>query len=785
MTDRRLVGIPYPLVSTAFAISIAAVALLTTASRAAHAQAQAPGVTQAEVEQAIREGVRFLKDAQNPRDGSWADPFPGYNGGMTALVTLALLTAGEPVDEPHVARALKYLEQYDAEALEKTYCVALQTMAFAQADPARYKVQLLHNVQWLERAQIQQADRTNWPGSWTYTVEKLTQGDNSNTQYALLGLHAASEAGIPVHPQVWSLARQYWELAQRREGLDRGGFGYKPGMNQPTTGSMTCAGLASLLISGSKRYEGRETINGDTVHNCGAGGFNPSIQAAVEWLGARFRVDQNVGAGGTWKYYYLYGLERAGRLSGLRYFGNHDWYFEGAEHLIHDPGRDPLQGKWQGGGNESDPVLTTAFVVLFLAKGRAPVIINKLAHGPGNDWQNDRDDIRNLTTAVSRDWKRLVTYQLVDPETATVEDLLMARIAYFNGHKAPEFSEGARKRLREFVEQGGLIFAEACCGDKAFDTGFRAMMAQMFPEEEYQLQPLSASHPVWRARFPLTPDVHPLEGIEFGCRTAVIYSPKDLSCFWNQMEVQPDNPAVVKATRVGHNVVDYATGREAEDKLATRTVTRIDVDTPQRGALRIGKLRYGRDWNLAPLAIPNLTTFLRQSDLKFDVVINHREITSPSDPNLTNYPLLYMHGRTGFTMPANDQEALRKHLDPGGGLLFADAACGAEAFDTAFRALCKTLYPDHPLEPIPPDDRLLSDQSGFDLSQVTYTKAAGGATAPPQLEGIKLNNRWVVIYSKYDIGCSLERQTGIECKGYVHESALRIGANVVIYATLP
>jgi hypothetical protein len=95
------------------------------------------------------------------------------------------------------------------------------------------------------------------------------------------------------------------------------------------------------------------------------------------------------------------------------------------------------------------------------------------------------------------------------------------------------------------------------------------------------------------------------------------------------------------------------------------------------------------------------------------------------------------------------------------------------------------LYPDHPLTPVPPDDELYTRQSGFDLSQIQYTKAAGGGTGPPQLEGVKLNGHWVIIYSKYDLGCAMERQQGLDCKGYTHESALRIGANIVIYSTLP
>ena len=67
----------------------------------------------------------------------------------------------------------------------------------------------------------------------------------------------------------------------------------------------------------------------------------------------------------------------------------------------------------------------------------------------------------------------------------------------------------------------------------------------------------------------------------------------------------------------------------------------------------------------------------------------------------------------------------------------------------------------------------------------SYTEAAGGARGFPQLEGVKINDHWAIIYSKFDIGCALERHTGMECKGYTHESAVKIAANIVIYSTLP
>ena len=93
--------------------------------------------------------------------------------------------------------------------------------------------------------------------------------------------------------------------------------------------------------------------------------------------------------------------------------------------------------------------------------------------------------------------------------------------------------------------------------------------------------------------------------------------------------------------------------------------------------------------------------------------------------------------------------------------------------------------PTSPLVAIPDDDPIMSAKVGFDLKDVQYTRAAGGRRGFPQLEGVKLNDHWAIIYSKFDIGCALERHTGIDCKGYTHASAVKIAGNIVIYAMLP
>jgi hypothetical protein len=726
-------------------------------------------VTAEQVERAIRRGVAFLKSSQAP-GGSW----PGEPG-VTALVSLALVTAGESPDSPAVQRAFQFLLQAP-EGHHETYTLGLKAMAMASA-PEKYAQALQAYATRLEQGQIRTPNRFAF-GSWTYQAAQNGAGDNSNSQYALLGLHAASEAGARVDPVVFLRALRYWQNAQCRDGS----WAYKAGQPNNGTGSMTCAGVSSLIIAGARLSESRERLVGNLIEHCGERSVDPGLQAGLDWLGRNFDVRGNINGGGQWAYYYLYGLERAGRLSGLRYFGRHDWYREGAEELVRL--QNPVHGTWQGVGQEGNPLLATSFAVLFLAKGRSPVLINKLKHGPAGDWDNDHDDVANLTAMVSRDWRNLVTWQVVDPSHASVEDLLQAPIVYLNGHDAPLLSAESKRSLRRYIENGGLILAEACCSKSAFDRGFRELIREILPEPEYDLHPLPPEHPIWRSKYELDPNAHPLWGIEHGCRTVVIYSPEDLSCYWHHLEAQPGHPRVIRAARMGQNIIDYVTGRELPaDKLAAREVDKVGVGIARRGALYIAKIKHGGDWNVAPLAIPNLTTTLRDK-LKLDVVISHKEMTA-DDPNLVNFPLIYIHGRGAATFTDAQKAALRRHLTPGGGTLFADAACGSEAFDAAFRKLAADLFPDRPLEPIPATDDFFAHPAGFNLTDVTLNKAAGGLKGLPQLEGVKVDGHWAIIYSKYDLGCALERHAGIDCKGYTHESAVRIAANIVVYATMP
>ena len=103
------------------------------------------------------------------------------------------------------------------------------------------------------------------------------------------------------------------------------------------------------------------------------------------------------------------------------------------------------------------------------------------------------------------------------------------------------------------------------------------------------------------------------------------------------------------------------------------------------------------------------------------------------------------------------------------------------------------IFPDRKLERIPADDPLLSTTyGGFDLRTVSRRDPEAAAPGkpleaaihkvPPDLEGIKLGDRWGVVFSPYDLSCALEKQNSLECRGYTREDAARIGLNVVLYS---
>jgi len=276
-------------------------------------------------------------------------------------------------------------------------------------------------------------------------------------------------------------------------------------------------------------------------------------------------------------------------------------------------------------------------------------------------------------------------------------------------------------------------------------------------------------------------------GVQMGCKTVVIYSPQDLSCQWESNEY--DGRART-AFRLGANIIAYATGLELPKPRLTEVAVASDKDDQRdipRGYFRVAQLKFQGDYKPAPRAMRNLMDHMRKF-AGLDVVLKTEEMQVFSR-NVRDFKFLYLHGRGKFKFGEEELDNLRFNLE-NGGLLLADACCGQETFDKSFRQFVKELFPRHKLEQVPLDDILFSKElNGDALTAETIRcrqeKNGQPRNMPPFLEGIKIDGRWAILYSKYDIGCALERHQSSDCIGYVPDSALRIATAAVLYTLRP
>ncbi len=760
-------------------------------------------VTAEQVRKAIDRGVAYLKSQQDA-SGAWKE-FETQPGGTTALCTLALLNSGVEPSDPCIQKALEVLRKMEP---QKTYATALATMALARAVPQRDLSLIRRNVKWLEAHQVTSGSHK---GGWAYPEMHV---DNSNSQFALLALYEAERVGVSASDQTWRLARRYWENEQNDDG-SWSYYKFPPPGEQPHTGSMTCAGISSLVIVDDRIRPPDARVIGDHIDCCvppSSSGDDERIDLALNWLQLHFSVKRNQNYK-VFALYYLYGLERAGRLSARRFIGDHDWYREGADWLVRQ--QDSLSGYWTSvGAGESEPIIGTSFALLFLSKGRWPVLLGKAKHAPDYDWNRHRSDVNNLTRYVESRWKRDLTWQVVDLRQSTVEDLLQTPVLYLCGSQSPlpEYRDERQllaRKLRDYLDRGGFLFAEAYCGGSGFDKGFRELMGLAFPEPEYKLRPLEPEHPVWYAEEKVDPrQLRPLWGIEFGCRTSVIYAPLDppeqprpsLSCLWELSrpkrgeQYSPVVQAQINAAAsLGLNVLAYATNRELQTKegfFGARAETRRSKQ-PQRGRLEVATLRHPGGCNAAPRAVINLMEAAAR-ELKIRTGVRET-LLDLTDESLFDYPLVFMHGRTAFHFTPAERERLKTYLERGG-MLLADSICASPAFTESFRQEMATIFPNHRLERILADDPIwTTTYGGFNLKTVSRrdpaTRGASGGPlegtvkqVPPELEGIKFQDRWGVVFSPFDLSCALEKRNSPECRGYLREDAARIGLNVLLYA---
>jgi hypothetical protein len=757
--------------------------VLVVAATLSHAAAATPQ----EIQAAIDKGKAFLYGIQSNDNwevvqkpdplqiGGWQVENAQFTG-MTAIATYALLASGEDPQNPKLKRAIEWLKKHETHGV---YALGLRCQVWNSIPlDNSVKAVILHDRQLLLDGLLTKDPAIGFYG---YEVKDPTGDfDHSASQFGVLGMWALEQTGVEVPTKYWQIVDAAW----RRQQLADASWSYKfPDTTGGGTLSMTAAGVATLFVA--KDYT-------SIAAKCSGNINDPSIDRGMEFIGANLRS-----LGPIHRYYSLFGVSRVGLASGFKYIGGVDWFQFGTGMALADQQPD---GSWNGGDQNPKGVPNTSFALLFLSRGRAPIMMNKLAWenvtgkqipvgsksrtpveitAPG-DWNQRPRDVANVTRMIGRQIESQLNWQIVSLKQKR-EDLHDAPILFMSGSTAPKLSAADQRTLKTYIEDGGLVLGHADCESGNFAEGFRKLGEAMFPGRKFANLPNDS--PIYIAEnFPrrLWKTKPALEGLSNGTRDLMLLIPRgDPGKVW-----QTDSFPFIKSDVFGQlmiNILLYSDDQEGlRQRDQTYLLTRNDAVHATK-TLKIARIQYAGNWDPEPGGWRRLAIAMH-NDRHIDLDVHAVDPATGGLNQSYNAAVLTLAG--GLSLSDAACKAIHDYVT-GGGTLVMDVAGGGEADRSAADAELGKIFPDakRPFPHLPADSPVYD--AGHQITNVTYRHYARmvlGNVHTPELSGLTLGNRVAVIYSADDISSGLVGQSIGGIVGYAPESATRLMENILTYA---
>ncbi len=202
------------------------------------------------------------------------------------------------------------------------------------------------------------------------------------------------------------------------------------------------------------------------------------------------------------------------------------------------------------------------------APTRDQLVVAQLMHG--GDWDPTPHGLPNLLKFIDSNSTLNVQFKR---QTISLDDLdvLKQPILYMTGLREFKLADKEIARLRDYLNAGGILFAEAAMGSEQFNASFNAMIEQVLPGSKLELLP--PDHPIFSNVFkmqtahftPLVASVEPhlqqpfIQAVIKDGVPVVIYSRVSLSNGWEQLP----NPYAKAyddedALKLGTNILVYA-----------------------------------------------------------------------------------------------------------------------------------------------------------------------------------------------------------------------------------
>ncbi len=615
----------------------------------------------------IERGSKWLA-AQFDQTGILRGEAGGVRNGLDALCVYALLQCGQATHDeqldihaPLIKRLLTRLNSLKMDEEYETYGRAIRATALALNNRPQDAGVLRADLYWLLRG--------HKDGGYSYNEKASKTGsfDNSNSQYGLLGVWSAAEAGLAVSGGYWKQVEDHW----MRQQSDTGAWGYTgPGGDSL---AMTVAGVASLFVT----HDYLEPAQ--FAERVGRAPFSPQLARGLKWL----ETGDNLAVAGA-PGYTIYGIERTGLASGFKFFGAHDWYRQIARDVI---ARQQADGSW------GDPI-ETCYNLLFLARGRHPIVMNKLRFDGA--WANRPRDVANLARFASRELERPLNWQVVSADRPWT-DWADAPILYLASHTSPKITNAQAEQIRRFVEAGGLLFTQADGGKSEFDQYAHELAKKLFPQ--FEMEPLPMGHELYTVVFPMDKAVRPpLMAVSNGARLLMIHSPADLAMRWQQ-RAEKEYPAHFQ---FGVNLFIYAGGKDdLRNRIASTSIP--EPDAAGGGSIKIARIRHAANWDPEPAAWARFARwFTHETDCQANVVVLDLDALGATD-----CAVAHLSSSGPFSASESEIAAIQRYVDRGGTVL-VEACNGSEPARQSITETLSRAFPDASLKPLAVTDPLFS-----------------------------------------------------------------------------
>ncbi len=522
---------------------------------------RAGAATPEQIDKAIDKAVNYLYSVQKDDHWEFAPEFHptakdnGLNkleggdwGGLTAMATHALLAAGENANDPRLRPTIALLLKWPMRMCPYALCQRDQVLQLLHSNQATRKV-AIEDGEYLANSMRTAGEAK---GLYYYFPGKGGEYDHSVSQYGVLAMWACGESGYKVPDGYWETTEIAWQRHQEASG----GWEYTYNPKGPGTGAMTAAGVATLFIT-------QDYLHSMEGLECKGNITNPYIEKGMQWLGTNFNSIY-----ATWAHIYaLYGIERIGVAGGYKYFGAHDWYKEGSEWLLKYQNANGSwgDGSWLANYNVKC-VPATCFALFFLTRGREPIAFNKARYdvmekGQREEgrWNQRPRDIAKVTHWIESRTERDLNWHVVRLKETPVDDLHDSPILYLSGDRKLDLAPEDEAKLKQFVEDGGLILGNPDgVTAKAFTDSFKALGTKMFPS--YEMRPLPADHPIYTREQYRGTDIHKkdtLLGLSNGVRELMLIPTYDWGRNWQA------NASATKqdSFELASNLYLYASGK--------------------------------------------------------------------------------------------------------------------------------------------------------------------------------------------------------------------------------